>query len=287
MYNLCILCTSLILKGFFLTVYTSVQGLARGLQVLKALNSMEGGRATSQQLADLTGLHRTTVRRLLETLMEEGYVRRSRSDDSFRLTLSVRALSEGFTDAERIATVAPPIMGRLLQRITWPSDLTTPDGDAMIIRETTHRFSPLSFHRAMVGRRLPMLLTAAGRAYFANCAEVEREEILELLRAGAGGEEQQTMARNAALVRALIKRVRDEGYGGNSGDWAAQAKIGALAVPVFANGTVRGSLNVVYLSRAVSLAEAQRKFLPELQRAALDISAALEAGLVRTVATPL
>jgi IclR family mhp operon transcriptional activator len=258
------------------TVYANVRGLARGLQVLKALNSMEGGRATSQQIADLTGLHRTTVRRLLETLMEEGYVRRSNSDDSFRLSLAVRALSDGFTDAERIATVAPPIMGRLLQRITWPSDLTTPDGDAMIIRETTHRFSPLSFHRAMVGRRLPMLLTAAGRAYFAHCSQTEQEEILELLRAGAGGEEQQGLARNDALVRALIKRVREEGYGGNNGDWTAQAKIGALAVPVFAHGVVRGSLNVVYLSRAVSLAEAERKYLPELQRAALDIGAVLE-----------
>ena len=274
-------------KGIFLTIYTNVQGLARGLQVLKALNSMEAGRATSQQIANLTGLHRTTVRRLLETLMEEGYVRRSSSDDSFRLTLSVRALSEGFTDAERIATVAPPIMGSLLQRITWPSDLTTPDGDAMIIRETTHRFSPLSFHRAMVGRRLPMLLTAAGRSYFTNCAEAEREQILELLRAGAGGEEQQTIARNPALVRALIKRVREEGYGSNDGDWAAQAKIGALAVPVFAHGIVRGSLNVVYLRRAVSLADAERKFLPELQRAALDISAALEAETAQSLDAPL
>lgn len=237
---------------------------------------MEEGRATSQQIADVTGLHRTTVRRLLETLVEEGYVRRSSSDESFRLTLAVRGLSEGFTDAERLATVAPPIMGQLLQRVTWPSDLTTPDGDAMIIRETTHRFSPLSFHRAMVGRRLPMLLTAAGRAYFAMCAEAEREEIWELLRSGAGGKQQQSIAKNEALVRALIKRVRDDGYGSNHGDWAEQAKIGALAVPVHANGSVRGSLNIVFLNRAISHREAELKFLPALQQAAAQIRAATE-----------
>ncbi len=95
-----------------MTKYANVRGLSRGLQVLRALNAMENGRATSQQLSESTGLHRTTVRRLLETLVEEGFVRRSTSDDSFRLTLDVRALSEGFTDDERIATVAPPIMGR-------------------------------------------------------------------------------------------------------------------------------------------------------------------------------
>lgn len=94
-----------------MTQYTSVRGLSRGLQVLQALNAMDSGRATSQQISDLTGLHRTTARRLLETLMAEGFVRRSASHNSFRLTLKVRALSEGFTDDERIATIAPPIMG--------------------------------------------------------------------------------------------------------------------------------------------------------------------------------
>ena len=259
-----------------MTVYANVRGLARGLQVLKALNAMDGGLATSQQIADATGLHRTTVRRLLETLVEEGYVRRSNSDDSFRLMLSVRGLSEGFTDAERIATVAPPIMGRLLQRVTWPSDLTTPDGDAMIIRETTHRFSPLSFHRAMVGRRLPMLLTAAGRAYFGMCHAAEQEQILNLLRAGVGGEQQQAIANNDALVRALIKRVVEDGYGSNHGDWNAQAKIGALAVPIFSAHAVRGSINVVFLNRAVGHKEAELKFLPELLQAAAQIGAAMQ-----------
>lgn len=265
------------LNGIFsMTTYTNVRGLARGLQVLRALNAMEDGHATSHQLADLTGLHRTTVRRLLETLMEEGFVRRSTSDDSFRLTLAVRSLSEGFTDTERIATVAPPIMGQLLQRVAWPSDLTTPDGDAMIIRETTHRFSRLSFHRAMVGRRLPMLLTAAGRAYFAMCPDEEREDILELLRSGAGGDEQQAFARNDALVRKLIRRVRDDGFGSNHGDWTAQAKIGAVAVAISADERVIASLNVIFLSRAVRLEDAVRRYVPELQKAALDIAEALK-----------
>nr|WP_218900974.1 DNA-binding transcriptional regulator [Paraburkholderia bryophila] len=252
--------------------------MARGLQVLRALNAMESGRATSQQISDATGLHRTTVRRLLETLVEEGFVRRSASDDSFRLTLDVRSLSEGFTDDERIATVAPSIMGRMLQRVAWPSDLTTPDGDAMIIRETTHRFSQLSFHRSMVGRRLPILLTAAGRAYFATCPDGERQDILDLLRSGAGGDEQKALASSDALVSNLIRRVRVDGFGANHGDWAAQSKIGAVAVAIVSRERVLASLNVVFLSRAVTLAEATRRYVPELRLAASEMVAALEAA---------
>jgi IclR family mhp operon transcriptional activator len=265
--------------------YANVRGLARGLQVLKALNAMENGRATSQQLSEATGLHRTTVRRLLETLVEEKYVRRSASDDSFRLTLDVRSLSEGFTDDELVATIAPPVMAQLLQRVVWPSDLTTPDGDAMLIRETTHRFSPLSFHRSMVGRRLPMLLTAAGRVYFSTCPDAERDDILEVLRSGAGGEQQQQLALDDAFVRNLIRQTRADGFGSNHGDWADQRKIGALAVAISSGSRVLASLNVIYLEQAISPPEAVRRFLPELQRAASEIAAALQApGHARSVA---
>ena len=223
--------------------YANVRGLSRGLAVLRALNRMESGRATAQQLSEAAGLHRTTVRRLLETLIEEGLVWRSESDDSYRLTLQVRALSEGFTDDEWISTLAAPLMGELLQRVVWPSDLATPDGDAMIIRETTHRFSPLSFHRAMVGRRLPILLTSAGRAYFAFCSDAERDSVLKVLRAGGGGPEQR--------------------------------KIGALAVPVRHGERVLGSLNVVYLAAALGAKEAVERFAAPLQEVAARIEAAL------------
>jgi IclR family mhp operon transcriptional activator len=146
----------------------------------------------------------------------------------------------------------------------------------MIIRETTHRFSPLSFHRSMVGRRLPILLTAAGRAYFATCPDGEREDVLELLRSGAGGEEQKGLASNDELIKKLVKRVRADGFGSNHGDWTAQSKIGAVAVAIVSRERVLGSLNVVFLSRAVSLAEAKRRYVPDLQTAVREMVAAFE-----------
>lgn len=53
----------------------------------------------------------------------------------------------------------------------------------MVVRETTHRFSRLSFHRAMVGRRLPLLLTASGLTWLAFAPEHERSPIVEMLAA--------------------------------------------------------------------------------------------------------
>ncbi len=52
------------------TEYKTVRGLTRGLMLLNMLNKLDGG-ASVGLLAELSGLHRTTVRRLLETLLEE------------------------------------------------------------------------------------------------------------------------------------------------------------------------------------------------------------------------
>jgi IclR family mhp operon transcriptional activator len=256
--------------------YKAVRGLTRGLDLLRALNASGSGRATSSELSKLTGLHRTTVRRMLETLVDEGYVRRSESDDNFRLTLKVKELSEGFTDSERISTVATPVMGELLKNVVWPSDLSTPDGDGMQICESTRRFSPLSFHRSMVGRRLPFLVTAAGRAYFAYCSEHEREQILQVLRSKDDIEGR--LAMDERFISHLIRTVRAEGFGTNDGEWASEKKIGAIAMPIFDGERVLGSLNVVYLAHAVSLKLASKTFVEPLRNAVDKISLELSAN---------
>ena len=245
--------------------YRHVQGLSRGLAILHALGRAEGGFATVAALALATGLHRTTVRRMLETLESEGYVRRSRSDDSYRLSQKVRQLSDGFTDDEWISEVAAPVLGELLQKLVWPSDLCTLDGDTMLVRETTHRFSPLSFHRAMIRQRMPVLHTAAGRAYLAYCPDEEREQILLLLAAGTG--EQAALARNRGAVMAMLERTRRQGFASNDGEWTQQLKISALALPVRHGSSILGAINVVFLRKALSIGEAAERFLPPLRAA--------------------
>lgn len=249
------------------SLYKHLRGLSRGLDVLRAMNFALKGRATCAELSAATGIHRTTVRRILETLRTEGFVRPSESDETYQLTLKVRQLSEGFTDRERLSSAATPVMGELLQAVVWPSDLSTPDGDSLLVRETTHRFSPLSFHRAMVGRRLPMLLTAAGRAYFGHCNRQEREQILELVRTTDGAQAQ--LARDDRFVNALVRRVRADGFGTNTGEWTVERKIGAIAMPIVDGKRVLGALNIVYLNNALTSPQAIERFSKPL-KAAVD-----------------
>ncbi|PKO49397.1 MAG: transcriptional regulator [Betaproteobacteria bacterium HGW-Betaproteobacteria-4] len=259
--------------------YPHVQGLSRGLALLKAINFSSNGRATIASLSEATGLPRPTVRRLLETLEAEGYVRKSTSDRTYRLNQKIRQLSDGFTDEEWISEIASPILGELLQKIVWPSDLCTIDGTDMLVRETTHRFSPLSFHRARIRQRMPILLTSAGRAYLAYCDEQERRRAIRLI--AAGNDAQAGFARNSILVDRLLEKVRHQGYASNDGDWnpSPQVAIGAIAIPVRHKGTTLAAINVVFLKKAISIPDAAQKFLPDLIAAVQKIETTIDGRL--------
>lgn len=243
--------------------YKTVRGLTRGLALLNALNREPVG-ATPARLSEMTGIHRTTVRRLLETLQSEGYVRRSPSDDTYRLTMRVRELSEGFRDEHWISAVAAPLLGKLLNEVLWPTDLGTLDVDAMIIRETTHRFSRLSFHRSMVGRRLPILETALGLAYIAFCPEKEQKELIALL--ASRDDREGEIARDPQTVDNLIRRTRRKGFGENFMNWTEEERIASIAIPIRSGEEVLACLNLVYIAEAMSIDEAAKKYLPAMEK---------------------
>ncbi|WP_376094418.1 helix-turn-helix domain-containing protein [Roseomonas sp. CCTCC AB2023176] len=250
-----------------------IRALSRGLAVLAALN--RHGSATVVTLARETGLSRATTYRVMQTLLEDGYVARGTSDDRFRLRLAVRALSEGFEDEQWIAAVATPALVRLTGQIFWPCDVSTPDGIRMVIRDTTHRIAPLSIDRGMVGRRLPMLATTVGQAYLAFAPVEERAALLRLL--AASDDPADAPARNPEGIARLLGVVRRRGYAVRQGGpiWP---HTGSIGVPIRHGGRVLGSINVIWMARVVSEAEGVRRCLGPLRETAAEIEARLAAG---------
>ena len=92
----------------------------------------------------------------------------------------------------------------------------------MVVRETTHRFSRLSFHRAMVGRRLPPLLTASGLTWLAFAPDAERDAAVSMLAARPEAEYQ--LARELERLAAILARTRQNGYGETSAAGAGEGK---------------------------------------------------------------
>ena len=258
--------------------YKPVNGLIRGLRVLRALSSHSPGRASVVSLAQETGLHRTTVKRLLETLRLAGMVRYVEDSNEYCLAFNVLQLSDGFRQTALISEIARPLMEDLTRRVMWPSDLMIPGGAEMLVCETTHAITPWSFNAGVVGLHVPLLHSAGGRAYLAWCSAQERERLIQLLQSREGPDAAQ--ARDQSYVRRIIETVRQKGYALSEriagAPYSGTARCDAIAAPILKGGAAIASLNIVYLSKATSTDEVVAKHLKDLQATARRISELIE-----------
>lgn len=251
--------------------YRTVQGLVRGLELLMALNRMPGASASATQLGAATGLHRTTAKRLLETLRTAGFVHHGEGGFGYSLAQRVCQLSEGWRPQIGLCDVARPLLHQLTQQLLWPCSLLMREGERLVVRESTHHVSPLSFHTGVMGAHIPLARTAAGRAYLAFCGDTERELLLAMLRSRDDGEGK--AARDQCGLLHGLETTRRNGYALNEGnDWIGQGRYGAIAVPVRRGGAVAGCLDMVFSKRAVPIQLAVSKYAPEL----LAVAAKLE-----------
>ena len=237
-----------------------IRALNRGLEVLTVLNRLE--RAAINMLASAVELPRTTTYRILETLRLAGYVERDPHDDCYRPTIMVRALSDGFDDEAMMAHLAKPHLAALCAQIVWPMAIATPAGAAMMIQETTDHQSPLALEQYGAGVRLPMLTSAAGRAYLAFCPAPQRDALLELLARSSQPEDR--LARSRPEVDRLLLETRTQGYGIASRARRVSEET-SLAIPMHAKERVLATLSVRFAATAVATRTAVEQFLPKMR----------------------
>jgi IclR family mhp operon transcriptional activator len=248
-----------------MTIHRSVRALSRGLALIGELNT--SGPSSAQQLARKSGLNRTTCYRLLQTLQHEGYVTFDDTSALFGLTPQVRRLSEGLSSQDLSRQAALPPKFSLLEQVSWPSDFAVFELGWMMIRESTHSFSPFSVHRSMVGLSRSLVRSALGRAVLTAATPAQRREMLEI---GASlVPEDAELARNSRYVNRFVARTKHDGYASSVGE--TEQGIGAIAVPIGGVGPVIGSLNIVFFTSAMTSEVAARRYLRSLKQAAQDI----------------
>lgn len=240
-----------------------IRALMRGLDALAVLNRRNG--ATVSEVAAEIRLPRTTTYRVLETLCEAGYALRDPSDERYRLTILVRGLSAGFDDEAWVSQVAGPVLRDLGREVVWPVAIATLSGTSMLLRETTDHRSPLAVERHAAGSRVPLLSSAAGRAYLAWCTPEERETLVDILSRSARDEDK--LARNPGELARILNEARAQGHASAIRARRVADEI-SLAVPVRNGDQVLACLSVRFSSSAVPMKTALERFLPRLTAAA-------------------
>lgn len=245
--------------------YKAIRSLRRGLLVLEALN--EARSATACELSTSLDLSRSTVHRLLRTLVEEGFVYNVPGSDNFSLSSGMRRLCSSYDETERIVEAAGDVITDLSERILWPVDLAVPNGSAMVLRVSTHRQSPRTLYPdTKIGDIVPYASTAPGRAFLASIGE---DECLRILQLSPAERSDHASTRESDPIFRVLEQVRQCGFGFRHGGLLPRTS--AIAVPVQISNRPSGCLNLMYYTSTMTMAQAAKTYLPLLKETARAI----------------
>jgi IclR family mhp operon transcriptional activator len=257
--------------------FEPVTAVVRALTVLRLVNTL--GNATLKQLHEESRLHRSTILRMLETLIHERYVVRNSVAGTYSATGKTLLLSNGFERSNHLSRLASPHLHQLRQSIGWPSDLAILDGESMLVIVTSREFNVVALnYRA--GARAPVLGSSLGRAFIAFCDAEVRNRLLDTFFAEGQSRRSygMTSRRKAELMLADVRRngyaTPDPGFNHSSGAGLATG----FSVPVLVDGIATASLSVAFLKSALTLKQALRALLPPLRETAATLAKAIAQG---------
>lgn len=184
-----------------------VKSAARTVQVLEILANRSSDGIRLRELSEETGVPRSSLYALLQTLVAQGWVRVDGSNSFY--SIGIRALLTGTTylDSDARLRRAGPVLDRLSEELGETVHFARLDGGDVVYlatRESRHYLRPFS----RVGRRLPAHTGALGKALL---AERDADYLLRTLPEHLSAYTERTVTDRAELLRRL-EAVRERGY---------------------------------------------------------------------------
>ena len=117
----------------------NVQSVERTLDLIEQL-SQSPRPIGSTELAKSTGLSKSTVSRLLSTLLDRGYVRKSKDDGRYSIGPKLIALVSCYIGSLELQTEARPYLSSLASDLNLTAHLGILDGSEVIYIEKLDHF---------------------------------------------------------------------------------------------------------------------------------------------------
>jgi IclR family transcriptional regulator, pca regulon regulatory protein len=245
----------------------------RGLAILRCFTP---GRSVLGifEMADLTGISRSTTHRYVITLVALGYLEQCGVSRKYRLGLKARDPGMSWVNSTGLRGPSRPCLEELRERTSFTASMSILDGSEIMYVERAQGFwrgqQMINLNLGLASR-LPAYCTSMGKVLLANLPGAELDELMANMTLTRRGPN--TIMTKKAL-RFQLERVSEEGMAVNDEELARC--LVSIACPVRnKDGTVVAAINLAAHSSMISSEEMEAQFLPHLLVAAEDISARL------------
>ncbi len=249
------------------------RSLERGIEILRAFRP--GSEVLGNgDLAERTGLARSTVSRLTQSLVDTGFLQYDPALRAYRLGVPVLSLAHAMRSGSTVLQLAAPMMRELAQAEHLNVGLAMADRDEMVYLESIRHGRKASLRSVVAGQRVPMALTSLGRAWLAVAPDGEFAARMADFSGHAAGHASSRAAHWPALraeIEAAVTHVRQHGWCAAS--W--QPEVVAISAPLVLEHYPVHVLNISLSTRA-SVTEVARELAPRLMHLAAGIRTAVE-----------
>lgn len=248
-----------------------IEALARGLDVLRTFQQGDGFLG-NQEIAQRTGLPKSSVSRLTYTLTQLGYLTYSERLEKYQLGSGVLALGYAFVSNLAVRRIAKPQMQELANSTGTAVGLADRDRLEMIYLEHCAPTDVTTF-RHEIGDKVDIARTSSGRAYLASLPQEERHYFERHIKEKTEKKSGDKWPQIKAGIDAAVQQLEEFGYCSSFGDW--DRDVNGIAVPLPLGRGHIYTFNAGGPAYRVSPEFLQREVAPLLKNMVRDIEATL------------
>jgi IclR family transcriptional regulator, KDG regulon repressor len=217
---------------------TSVQSVDRALMILDILQENPSGYGVTE-LANRLDVSKSTVHRLLMSLLKKNFVQQNKENDKYSLGLKLIEYGQAVSENLDVRRLASPYLHKLAQSMEETAHLVIPDQQEIVYIDKIESSQTIRMF-SKVGKRAPMHCTGVGKAILAFLPEHQIEDAIRTK--GLRKFTEKTLSNRDDLLQNL-NLIRSRGF--SIDDEEHETGIKCAAAPIFNhNGEVVAGISV-------------------------------------------
>jgi DNA-binding IclR family transcriptional regulator len=243
-----------------------INSVLRAAKLLECF-SLEKGVLTNSQLAKMLGLHKSTITRLLYSLVEAGFLQKDPKTGEYRLTYRLFQIGSIYINQIGFRTEARPLLSELATSIQETGHLAVLNDFAVFYIDKVEGSRSVGM-MSRIGNKSPAYCTGVGKVLLAYLKEDDLDRYMHAIELKRYTPNTIT---DAEELKLHLQRVRRQGY--TMDDSEHEADIKCVAAPLRdASGNVVASISIAGPGFRMNRERMEKEILPAVVQTARNIS---------------